>query len=386
MMIWKSMSCCLRHAAGLRTVLAALALLLRATALSAAEASRDVTFIATSDVHYDAFENEDRNERVRDTLRYINTATNLAWPAVLGGDPIGGPRGVLVLGDVIDDGDRVFQGKHQAPRQWHQFAADFGFDGTDGLLNFRVFETWGNHDGPPVGAEKFGFSFQARLKERNLRRQEQGWLANLSTNGLHYSWDWDDVHFVMLGLYPADRQNSLVPRYSPVWHDPQDALQFLKSDLARCVGASDRPVVLLSHCGFDTDWWHTNDWRAAYDAAKSYHVVLYLYGHTGTGVRTWAPPGETAAWQCLNTGQTENGFFVVQLAGDRLRAAYRRKHWLEEKLADGTSKRVWDGTWEWHHLLDKPLARAGTSLGPPDSTAAPSVASPRPKPNSASNP
>jgi len=300
---------------------------------------RDLTFIATSDAHYDAFENEDRNERVRDTLRYLNGVTNLTWPEELGGGPIASPRGVLALGDLIDDGDRVFQGKHQTPRQWHQFAADFGLDGTDGLLNFPVFETWGNHDGPPAGREKFGFSFQARLKERNLRRQQKGWLTNLSTNHLHYSWDWDDVHFVMLGLYPADAQHPQI-KYSPIWHDPQGALTFLKNDLATHVGASGRPVVLLSHCGFDTDWWHTNDWRAAFEVAKSYNVLLYLYGHTGTGLRTWGPPDADSPWQCVNTGQTENGFFVVQITADRLRLAYRSKHWLIEKQADGKIRRT----------------------------------------------
>ena len=316
---------------------------------------RDVTFIVTSDVHYDAFENEDRNDRVRDTLRAINAATNLAWPEELGGGTIAKPRGVLVLGDVIDDGDRVFQGKHQTPRQFFQFAADFGFDGTDGLLDFPVFETWGNHDGPPVGAEKLGFSFQARLKERNARRQQKGWLTSLSTNGLHYSWDWDDVHFVMLGLYPADEQNPLLKRYSPVWHNPQGALAFLKEDLARHVGTNGRPVVLLSHCGFDTDWWHTNDWKAAYEAAKPYNVVLYMYGHTGTGLRKWSPDGTSAPFDCVNTGQAEKGFFVVQFSGPRLRLAYRLKRGQQEKLPDGKTRFVWDGTWEWRHLLDKNL-------------------------------
>ncbi len=335
--------------------------------------ARDVTFVVTSDVHYDAFENEDRNGRVRDTLLAINGVTNLTWPAAIGGGTVARPRGVLVLGDVIDDGDRIVQGKHQTPRQWHQFAADFGLDGTDGLLDFPVCETWGNHDGPPVGTEKHGFSFQARLKERNLRRQQMGWLTHLSTNALHGSWDWDDVHFVMLGLYPADRQNPLLPRYNPVWHDPQGALRFLEEDLARCVGDSGRPVVLMSHCGFDTDWWHTNDWRAVHEVAKPYRVVLYLYGHTGTGLRTWAPPRENQAWQCVNTGQTENGFFLLQITGDTVRAAYRRKHWQEEALPGGNKKRTWDGTWEWQHLLESPLA-AQTPAPPPVQPPAPADA------------
>ena len=317
---------------------------------------RDVTFLVTSDVHYDAFENEDRNDRIRDTLRAMNSVTNLAWPEGLGGGLIQSPRAVLVLGDVIDDGDRKLEGQHQTPVQFGFFEQDFGLDGTDGLLKFPVFETWGNHDGPPVGKEKLGFSFQGQLKRRNLLRQQKGWLTNLSTNGLHYSWDWDGIHFVQLGIYPADEQNPLLKRYSPEWHNPQGALTFLKDDLARHVGTSGRPVVLLSHCGFDTDWWHTNDWRAAYDVARPFNVVLYMYGHTGTGLRRWAPPGEDRTLQCVNTGQAEKGFFVVQITGERVRLAYRIKVWQQEKLPDKKIKITWDAKWEWKHLLQQPLS------------------------------
>jgi len=321
------------------------------TAFAAPQPKRDVTFIVTSDVHYDAFENEDRNERVSQTLRHINVVTNLDWPESLGGGRIQRPRGVLVLGDVIDDGDRVVNGRNQSREQYDWFLGDFGLDGTDGLLQFPVFETWGNHDGPPEGKEKNGFSFQAQLKKRNKLRQQKGWLSNLSANGLHYSFDWDDVHFVMLGIYPADEQNPLVKRYSPVWHDPQGALTFLKEDLARCVGTSGRPVVLASHCGFDTDWWHTNDWRAVYEAAKQYNVILYFYGHTGTGLKQWAPAGETLRWQCVNTGQTEKGFFVVQISGRQIRLAYRMKNATIERLPDKTLRWHWNGDWEWRYTL-----------------------------------
>jgi cytolysin (calcineurin-like family phosphatase) len=188
-----------------------------------------------------------------------------------------------------------------------------------------------------------------------LLRQQKGWLANLSASGLHYSFDWDDVHFVLLGIYPADEQNPLLKRYSPEWHNPQGALAFLKEDLAKCVGNSGRPVVLASHCGFDTDWWHTNDWQAVHEAARGFNVILYFYGHTGTGLKTWKPPGVDPAWQCVNTGQTEKGFFVVEITGQQLRLAYRMKTATIERTPDKRTVWHWDGSWEWRHPLQRKL-------------------------------
>ncbi|MCU0873844.1 MAG: metallophosphoesterase [Pirellulaceae bacterium] len=309
-----------------------------------------VTMIVTSDCHYDAFENEDRNQRVRETVLEMNAIAQRSWPEQVGGGAIDRPRGVLVLGDVIDDGDRMLDGRHQTPVQYGHFLADFGLDGTDGLLKYPVFEGWGNHDGPPAGKEKHGFSFQAQLKKRNQIRQARGLIANVSENGLHYSWDWDQVHLVQLNIYPADQQREGV-RYSAQWHDPQGALGFLKQDLADRVGQSGRPVVLLSHCGFDTDWWSPEDWRQVYEAVQPYRVVLYMYGHSGTGLRPWAPTADLRPLQCVNTGQTENGFFVVHIADQRLRLAYRVKTHKVTRGADNKPQFDWDGSWDWKHFL-----------------------------------
>lgn len=301
-------------------------------------AARNVTFLSVSDTHYDAFENEDRNDRVRETVRQMNGIAEATWPKGLGGDAVPKPRGVVALGDLIDDGDRKLPQGVQGPRQWAGFVSDFGLDGTDGLLTFPVFEGWGNHDGPPAGKEKNGFSVQAEMKKRNAIRKEKGLVKNLAASGLHYSWDWDDIHFVQLGIYPADRQNEKI-KYSPAWHDPQGALTFLKEDVAKEVGTSGRPVVLMSHCGFDTDWWHPDDWRAVYEAMKPYRVILYLYGHTGTGVREWAPEGESRKWMTINDGHGDVGFFVVQIRGEKMRFAYRLRvnanwGWKFEKEAE----------------------------------------------------
>ena len=327
---------------------------------------RDVTFLSISDCHYKAAEAKPWNEWDHETILQMNALPGTPWPEKLGGDPIARSRGAVVLGDCIDDGDRVQDGRNISEEQYKAFVADLGLDGTDGALKFPVFEGWGNHDGPPEGKTKGAFSFQAELKRRNRARLAKGLISNVSANGLHYSWDWDDVHFVQLNFYPADQQREGV-RYSPVWHDPQGSLTFLKEDLARKVGTSGRPVVLMSHAGFDTDWWVAADWKDAYDAAKAYNVILYLYGHTGTGLRDWAPEGESKKWTCINDGNLTAGFFVIQIAGDRLRAAYRTR--ANAKVArnpDGTYTREWNGAWEWRWLLDKTFsapARATSSAG-----------------------
>jgi hypothetical protein len=321
-----------------------------------ADRPRNVTFLSTSDCHYKAFESEDWNGANRETIEEMNRVALLRWPEKLGGEKIDRPRGVVVLGDCIDDGDKVRNGKDYTAAQYKSFLADFGLDGTDGLLKYRVYEGWGNHDGPPAGTGKSRVSFRAELKKRNVLRKKQGWLAGLSDNGLHYSWDWDDVHLVQLNIYPADKQNPKV-RYNPQWHHPEGALTFLKEDLRRRVGPSGRPVVLMAHCGFDTDWWVLEDWKAAYEAAKPYNVILYLYGHTGTGLRRWAPPGEDRQWTCVNDGQTTSGFFVIQVLGDRLRAAYRGKD--AQKITrnpDRSYTRQWGGKWRWRFPLDRRLS------------------------------
>ena len=347
----------MRHSTPIKTFFFAILPLLLLLSRQPASQALDVTFISTSDSHYREPDNRlgHHNDLNRASIEEMNRIATLAWPDKLGGGAIGKPRGVVVLGDLIDDGDRGKERKI-SEEQYNLFAADFGLDGTDGLLKFPAFEGWGNHDGPPEGKEKFGFSSQAQIRKRNQLRKQKELISNLSDNGLHYSWDWDGVHFVQLNLYPADQQDESV-HYSRVWHNPQDSLAFLKKDLAEKVARSGRPVVLMSHCGFDTDWWSKEDWKRAYDAARDYNVILYLYGHTGTGLRQWAPEGETNIWSCINDGHTDAGFFVIQITGNHVRAAYRCKSALTfAKGADGMQHHEWSGKWDWKFTMQKPIS------------------------------
>ena len=309
---------------------------------AAPPADEAVTFFATSDSHYEAVQNTDRNDRNKATLERMNALPGNTWPDKLGGGTIGKPRGVLALGDLIDDGDK----KGESEIEWRFFEKQFGLDGTDGILKYPVFEGWGNHDGPPIGKEKFGFSTQTQIKRRNAERKSAGRISHVAENGLHYSWDWGPVHFVQTNLYPADKQRAKV-RYSLPWHDPQGALTFLAEDLKASVGETGRPVIVMSHCGVDTDWWHPEDWAAFYKVLKPYNVIAFFYGHSGTGLRKFKPEGEDKPLDCVNTGQTEKGFFVAEVTPQRLRVAYQAKK--DPKVTDAPE-------WEWKYLLDKPIA------------------------------
>lgn len=302
---------------------------------------RAFTFLVTSDSHYEAVDKVERNDRNRVTIERMNEIGQVEWPAKLGGGKIHSPRGVLALGDLIDDGDKG----SETEIEWQHFVKQFGLDGTDGLLKYPVFEGWGNHDGPPEKFIKQRRSVQAEIKHRNVLRMDKKLISRVSANGLHYSWDWNGVHFIQTNLYPADKQNPKV-RYSLPWHEPQDALQFVKDDLAATVGESGKPVIIMAHCGFDTDWWNIEDWTAFYTAVKPYNVIAFFHGHTGTGVRKWKPADEDRALDVINTGQTEKGFFVVEIDDKRMRLAYHIK-----KDATVLDKPEWD----WKFLFEKPL-------------------------------
>jgi len=268
---------------------------------------RDVTFLATSDSQCVATADAEHNLRNQATIREMNELPNRRWPAQFGAGLISKPRGVVVLGDLVERAGRE--------GEWGRFAADFGLDGTDGLLKYPVFEGWGNHDG---AAER------AQIKKRNETRLQQKLIQHVSENGLHYSWDWDDVHFVHLNLYPGNRAAGR--------GDPLLSLDFLKTDLAERVGRSGRPVVLLHHYDLQNFKWWTHEEIAAYrEAIRPYNVSLICHGHTGLGVYTWN------GYDVINTGQTHNGFFVVRITDKHLRIAYRARH---------------EDRWQWHLMTE----------------------------------
>jgi len=245
-----------------------------------------VAFFLVGDTHFLARKDEpakldDRSAGV--TARLVDVLNRLPGteiPAAAGGGTVLTPRGVIHAGDCIDTGDKA-DAKMQET-EWAAFADGFGLTGKDGRLKVPVFEVHGNHDSPRGD----GLAVK-KIIERNKARPG---VTNVSANGVHYSWDWDGVHFVNLGIVVGQVADvARKRRYAPL-----GSLEFLVADLKDKVGASGRPVVLTHHVDMvryaqplpvedrkaEGMEWDPADVKGFHDAVKGYNVAAILYGHT----------------------------------------------------------------------------------------------------------
>lgn len=179
-------------------------------------------------------------------------------------------RGILVAGDLTQDS---FQFQFDRYEAFTSPVSRFMFDGL------------GNHDLMNTSCD--GIHPRAVCSERIVRTIRDRPRAAVTTKFKpfpHYSWDWHDVHFVQLNLFPGNSPGPFEPE-----KDPMAALAFLSSDLAVHVGTSGRPVVLTHHYGFDKfsmgkdskaeEWWSDDQRKAYWDVIAPYNVIAIITGH-----------------------------------------------------------------------------------------------------------
>jgi len=222
----------------------------------------DVTFFVATDSHYGANqlrENEDVNKQA---IYDMNQLPNNAYPEIFGGY-VQIPKALVMTGDLTDAGGywQWYGLSFFRFLTWDGFISDYGLNG-ENLLNFPILEGFGNHD-----LLSWGDWVKSSIKDRNLRRNES---IKLSENGLHYSWDWEDVHYIQLNIYPGDTDEAA---YS---------LSFLKNDLLYNLKDRNMPIILFHHYGFDgysDDWWSSEERQNYFDVIKDYNVVAIFQGH-----------------------------------------------------------------------------------------------------------
>ena len=232
----------------------------------------DVTFFSWSDTHY-----LDTDTAGKEKVNIINNLPTTDYPASVGGGKVANPRGVILQGDLINDGGNATL----APAQWVNWKADFGVNG-EGRCKFPAFEGMGNHD---VNDNLFMYS---NIAARNVTRKNLGLIDHISANGYHYSWDWDGVHFVQLNLFCGNIWDGESDAYGPV-HDPKYSRDFLIQDLQDNVGNSGRPVIVIQHYQPTNDnWWTASAIEKWHKALQDYNVIVILTGHQGGGNNnTW---------------------------------------------------------------------------------------------------
>lgn len=213
------------------------------------------------------------DELNRRIVQQMNALPGTPWPASIGGK-IDTPRGLLFMGDMTDSG---------LESEWMQFEKVYGLTGKDGLLKFPIFEAIGNHDIPG----------DAPVKDHVRKRH----------GSLIYSWDWGDVHFVCLDLYPDAA-----------------SLKWLKSDLEK-VGK--RPLIIYFHYTiqgpYDNGW--TADEKGAFaEAIKGLNVLAIFHGHYHMAGRyQWEGHDVFLPGSPRHASHT---FIVARITGDRMYLAY----------------------------------------------------------------
>lgn len=317
----------------LATATAAAALPAGLRAAEATPAETPIVFYLVGDTHFladkaDVAKLDKRSAAVTSGLvQVLNKIPGTAIPKAAGGGTVLAPRGVIHAGDCIDTGDKA-NVKMQAT-EWAAFADAYGLTGKEGQLKIPTYEIHGNHDSPRGD----GLAVK-KIAERNKNRPG---VVNVSKNGIHYSWDWGQVHFVNLGIVVG--QVAGVTRRRR--YDPLGSLEFLLADLKEKVGTSGRPVVITHHVDMLRNAqtlpvedkkaismeWDPADVQGFHNALKDYNIAAILYGHThARNVYRWDGSNK-AARAGIPTFNVDNGshfaskqqaFFYFEIHTDQI--------------------------------------------------------------------
>jgi cytolysin (calcineurin-like family phosphatase) len=240
--------------------------------IAGAALGRDITFFVASDLHYGQDQTESNEQPNKNAIAIMNNLPGVAFPEKSFG-VVEKPRGVLITGDLTDSGTSInYDGIYLGIHVYDGFIDDYPVKGGVGAhMHYPVYEGYGNHDVQKQTGD-------AVLKGIISRNANRGTAVNVSDNGLHYSWDWDDAHFINVNVYAGGAG------------DARESLSFLQKDLAARVGTSGRPVVIMQHYGFDKSstedrWWKQEDRDAFYNVVKKYYIAAIFSGHQHSGQR-----------------------------------------------------------------------------------------------------
>jgi cytolysin (calcineurin-like family phosphatase) len=210
------------------------------------------------------------------------------------GELIVQPRGIVVAGDMTDDGG----GQTAEPAEGYQllqFSQRYRQGNGDDEVHFSVYAGLGNHDLDQDGPAGDVDWYRDELRDYVRMNHRQGALLKPSVPADDYdvasdcySWNWDGLHLVQLHRFGGDTNKGAT-----------SSLGWLARDLERHA-SNGQPVVLFQHYGWDTfsierwdpaattfddegsgppHWWSEEQRAALIATVKPYNIVGIFHGH-----------------------------------------------------------------------------------------------------------
>lgn len=350
-------------------ILAMLALTLAATAQDI-----DATFVFTNDVHACRMETglspNCANEGKTDAslLRHIgaiNAVEKTTWPTEIDGVPtglrhagrtIGTPLGVVMGGDLTDDGGGQITLPSEGT-QLLQFSQRYQQGTGPDRIHFPVYLGLGNHDLDQDGPPPHGDWYRRELRDYVEVNHRPGVFFKPPVPATSYdaysdsfSWDWGGLHLVQMHRFAGDTRKGAV-----------SGLGWLKADLAT-YAADGSPVILFQHYGWDAfstekwdsaaktfddrddgpdHWWSEQERQALLDTLSGYNVIGLFHGHQHETAMIYR---HGALDLFKPKAAFLGGFAVVRVTGELIEVA------LAEASGD-------DGAIRFTTAFSKPLAK-----------------------------
>ncbi|MER8447199.1 metallophosphoesterase [Mesorhizobium sp. M1066] len=274
--------------------------------------SIDATFLFIADVHAcrmasglspNCLQEGKTDAALLRNVAALNALEDKDWPTEINGvatrlrsagSRIGAPLGLVVGGDITDDGGGQITQPSEGT-QLLQFSQRYSQGVGPDRVHMPVYVGLGNHDldqnGPPHHVDWY----RRELRDYVEVNHRAGVFfkppvpaTDYDVDTDCYSWDWGGLHLIQTHRFAGD-----------TGHGAESSLPWLKQDLAT-YAADGRPVVLFQHYGWDTfsverwdaanrhfdddgtgapHWWGEADRQALLAALKGYNVVGIFHGH-----------------------------------------------------------------------------------------------------------
>ncbi|QPC93787.1 metallophosphoesterase [Mesorhizobium sp. INR15] len=233
----------------------------------------------------------------------LNGIGEKTWPAEIGGGAtglraagsrIGTPLGLVVGGDITDDGGGQITQPSEGT-QLLQFSQRYSQGVGPDRVHMPVYVGLGNHDLDQNGPSHHVDWYRREMRDYVEVNHRAGVFfkppvpaTDYDVDTDCYSWDWGGLHLIQTHRFAGDNGHGAV-----------NALPWLKQDLATYAGDG-RPVILFQHYGWDTfsterwdpakttfddsgtgapHWWSDADRQALLATLKGYNVVGIFHGH-----------------------------------------------------------------------------------------------------------